>query len=193
MSAINDILVALNPGWARKAANASATKKYLQSYSGGNVDYQQPRNEELTTAYRFRAHRATATGDQTVTSGAAAVLGCDAEDFDPGNNYDNTTFIYTVPVTGYYLFSYGFLWSITAAAAGSQFWSGLILTSGEVRGQQHTVEIISTEVVGQSSMGLQFMTAGDTAKIETVQNSGANQAILGNTAFTWFSGHLVSI
>jgi hypothetical protein len=136
--------------------------------------------------------QANVTGDGTIYT-----LIADNELVDNGGNYDNTTGVFTAPVTGLYAFNCGFDFSGLLVAntvstirlqttprtwlAGLQN-PGVTQTSGNL-------EIAGSWIVP--------LTVGDTAYVETAISGGALVVdIRGDfggptSSRTWFSGYLI--
>jgi len=55
---------------------------------------------KVSNPYKFKAYR---NATQAITTATWTTVQLNAEAFDPNSNFDTSTYMYTVPVTGYYL------------------------------------------------------------------------------------------
>jgi len=135
-------------------------------------------------------------------TGAAAswILACDTETVDQGSNYDNTTFTFTVPVNGNYLFAANvtfqnitvlmnrFALSLSKTNAPTRSWQTNNINVGAVQN--------AANAFASSSTWLVPLLAGDTIQFAaSIQDGAGNTAtavgISGTTEFTTVQGYLV--
>lgn len=180
------------------AADVNTPFNTIQTLVNGNLDASNLASNAVTTVkitdanvtpakwtnpYKFRASRnaAASTGN-----GAFAVVAFDTEQFDSNNNL--SAGVYTVPVTGFYMFT----WMINAtvsAGADEDFVASLFVGGVEnSRGTEMTTR--STNSSGNSC--LISLTATNTVDIR-VFNTTSRSLNVGSTYANYFSGYLVSI
>jgi hypothetical protein len=126
------------------------------------------------------------TGD-----GTSYQLACNNVLFDNGSNYNNSTYTFTAPVTGVYIFSIGVLFQNTVTANTGVIqgaFTGITYTYGNTGGMPGS---------GNNPLNVLWpkqMTAGDTATAYV--NCGGGSKTVGvyggvGDPRTWFSGYLV--
>ena len=128
--------------------------------------------------YKFHAYRSAAL---SVTSGDTIVF--DTEQFDTNNNYDTTTGIYTVPVSGFYQFNGG-IWTSaenTGTYSLTKNGSSIILFGFVNSSANNQLNVLSAPLVQ--------LTAGDTIK---VVSADITKTIGNGAASCYFGGYLVS-
>lgn len=141
--------------------------------------------------YKFHAYRTT---NQSILSGTWTTVGLNTEVFDDNNNFDTTTYKYTVPLTGYY--------QLNGQTYSSQAWGNQSIvsivknaTSGitggttlaEARGTISNLDINKV----QNCSCLSYLTAGDTLTL--VAHIDDSSATIGaGLGATFLSGFLIS-
>lgn len=133
--------------------------------------------------YKFYAYR---SGAWTATPG---VIQFETELFDTNNNYDTSTYTYTVPIDGYYQLNFCMHSSVTAGVGyyiyveknGS---TGILKSNRYIAGYTN-----ASQWNGVFGAGLVQLTAGDTLQVKL--NGGTNTGGTGSGT-TFFSGFLVS-
>ncbi len=182
---------------AQLARLAKGTAGQVQRSNGTDVLIANPRNEDLTTAYNFRAN---ATGAQVVATGVFTVVKYDNKtgvSYDPNSNFDATTnYTYTVPVTGKYQINCSALAVMTAAPINTALILSLFDNGAEIyRGQQFSVEVGALNTNWGCMIATQeLLTAGHTIDVRFFHNSGINQVlgVAAATIFNVFSAHIFS-
>ena len=134
----------------------------------------------LSNPYKFSVYQST-------SQSLPATVSFDTVIFDTNSNFSTTTYKYTAPVTGYYLFN----WLVTAnfGSTTTYFNSSLVKNSGTVA----TISNGSNSGQFGPSVGaskLLSLNAGDTVYINTSQGAVA-PSIAGKTQ-TYFEGFFVS-
>ena len=135
--------------------------------------------------YKFSAYQ---SGAQTLTAGAVPVMQFNTEDFDTNSNYNNSTYTYTVPATGYYFINSRI--NITTGAAAGNMVLMINKNGAEVRREQAWV--VASKVFSMNISELIYLTANDTIAIAGYID-GANATVTTGASNNHFSIHLVSI
>ncbi len=136
---------------------------------------------------------ANLTGNQSLTSGASAIVIYTSTDFDTGTYYNASTGVFTPLVSGYYHFD----WSATADGNGSTLtnaFTSLFKNGAEYqRGSQTTVAAAAVNGFDTSSGGITVFMNGTTDFVDVrmlASTSAGNPRILGSS-ITRFSGHFL--
>lgn len=111
----------------------------------------------------------------STNSGVTGTVIMNTEDFDIGGNYDNSTGIYTVPVTGIYRYSFsGFFSSSSGGLIGGQNTVSLQTNASGSFVDYQGMTVNLNSATGYSSAafsGLISATAGNQLKIQTTDSS----------------------
>lgn len=138
----------------------------------------------IQNPYMFYAYR---NGNYTESSGSRVEL--NAENFDTNDDFNTSTFIYTVPVTGYYQMN----WRLTCNVdAGLGYYASLRRNSAELARGSSVISAYTNSGGwgGSNGAGLFYLTAGDSIDLYFV--GSASDTIFGTDQETFFSGFLVS-
>lgn len=138
---------------------------------------------KLSNPYKFHAYR---SANYTETNGSTVEF--NAEEFDTNNDFNTSTFTYTVPVTGYYFLASG----VTSNVSNGVGYHIHIRNGGVsvIRGSSHISAFTNSGGWSTSTAtGIVQLDAGDTI---TVLWTGSTNTIFGGSAITYFSGYLVS-
>lgn len=137
----------------------------------------------------FQAVKSTNTTNAT-GDGTTITVVYDSVSFDRQSNYNNSTGIFTAPVTGMYLFTA----NMTIGSLGSGHTTGngvsLVTTARTYFTIINYFAIAQSGSLYHSFSWLASMTAGDTAKIQ-VQISGSTKTVAINSDQNLFSGFLL--
>jgi hypothetical protein len=135
--------------------------------------------------YKFSVY---ASGTTALTSGAVTTVALAGEVFDPGEDFASNA--YTVPVTGYYMFSGGVRLT-HGATAGYDFASIYVDDAEKKRGNQIYIDAGAKNTDLQVG-GLIYLTAGQVVTMRAYTD-GSNGTVVANAPFTYFMGHLLSV
>jgi len=143
----------------------------------------------------FLAHVSASVPNVTGNAAAYTII-FDTEDQDVSNNFNNTTGVFTAPVTGNYSFSTNVRMNAIGAGMSTAYLS-LITTSRTIRfGEVNPVSVeAASTLLGLGGSAICPMTAGDTAKIQVViSGGGGDTAGVGGSSvlISSFSGQLIS-
>lgn len=135
------------------------------------------------------ADQANVTGN-----GTYATLIADTEVYDTAGGYDNTTGIFTAPVTGKYHFDYAILFE--QATGATRLETRLVASNRTIWSNYWTpTNLLNAGFVSATGSVDVDMDAGDTARAQGyLTGIGADTADYSGSAsiFTWFSGRLVA-
>lgn len=127
--------------------------------------------------------------NQTIANNTVTKVTLNAENFDPGGNFDTSNYRYVAPVTGYYLVS------ATANFAASA--TGRRRVELQVNG---SAVALAGEQVGDSANSVRrsitdtiYMTAGQYVEFCVLQNSGGDLAIVYLSYETYMSVNLIGV
>lgn len=132
---------------------------------------------KISNPYKFNVHKSTATN---LTGTASDTVVFDIEDTDTNNNYNASTGNYTIPVTGFYLFT-----AHCRIDSGSS-----VLKQIFIAGEKLSVYDGANQCVIGGSIMKQF-TAGDTVSVTLYH--GGSATIVADGLETSFSGTILSV
>jgi len=152
-------------------------------------------NGEVTNAYQpaFLAYKSGATVDVT-GDGTAYTVVCNTEIFDQGNHHNNSTGIFTAPVTGRYCFAaMTYVYGMGAAHNDQTI---RVVTSNRTYSNEQSFASSANPFVSRSfqiSLPYVDMDAGDTAYFQVMISGGTKIVDIYGEAgvYTFFSGGLV--
>jgi hypothetical protein len=164
----------------------------VQNPASTPQDVQVPFNKLMLASYNPYKFSVWRNATYTTTSGSFVTMPFDTKVYDTGNNFSLTTSLFTVPITGFYVFN-GLLGSTVGNS--TQHWVlSLIKNTNEFyRGWENEVYITNgtqNVTMGFTSAPLQ-MSSGDTMGLiyyQSISNSVINLEINTN-----FSGYLMSV
>lgn len=138
----------------------------------------------------FASFRARKDNSQTIPTGSnTTITGYTTEVFDPGNNFDATTGIFTFPVTGHYIIGASGYFEPNATNTRSMRFEGTGLAVNDANGfgtnypnlgAGTPVSMYRSEVI--------FAQQGNTFFVRVSQNSGGDLTIGGCCMFARFLG-----
>jgi len=148
---------------------------------------------KLNNPYKFSAYK---SADTTVGDSATYNIVFNTELFDTNSNYNNTTGIYTVPITGYYYIAAsvllrgatgaGYLWE----ARSHIYQNATIIDTADIyvydQGRLTFIVLKHSDIF--------YLNAGDAIKVSSVMDRADNASgtVSGGRANTRFSGYLIS-
>lgn len=152
-----------------------ATVDSLNTYMAANT----------VNPYKFAAYMSS---NQTLTNASQLyTVQFNTELFDTNNNYDNSTYIYTIPVTGYYIIGAQLQ---LLSQAGAVFLMGIA-----INGTSETYRFgeipNTTGNVGLSGSRLIYLTANDTVRV-LARSDTAGKILNGNSSVSSFYAYFVS-
>lgn len=162
--------------------------------NGSNVGDWRKLTPSMTAPNHFAAYNSSADADVT-GDGTFYTPVFDTEIVDSGGNYNNTTGVYTAPVTGYYCFECT-LYIQQVGAGHSQFLMQLVTSNRTITGS--SINPANLASGGEASLTGVFlvveMDAGDTASIRfRVTASTKTVDLYGDgSATTRFTGYQVA-
>ena len=135
--------------------------------------------------------KATGYNDPTIVGATYKIPYHGNERFDVTSDFNESTYTFTAPVTGKYMF--------TASVRGDSYWdrnADYFQLMLETSNQSYTLGLFDPDIFDQNAQYYQFggsvladMDASDTAYVRLYQSSGGNELnIVGDG--TWFSGYL---
>lgn len=143
----------------------------------------------VKTAYKFRASR---DSTQAMNDAAFTLVIFDDETYDPNSNYNSTTGVYTVPVTGYYL--------VTAAVSldvGGDIDIATIAVykNGAELSRGTRVGALTVDQIGLVYSDIVLLTATNTIDIRIYQDNTANTTrnVVAEAGHNHFAAHLLSV
>lgn len=170
--------------WKLSNSTSLGTTDSIEIFTTG--EYVQPRNCRFTAT--LSATIPNVTGDSTVYT---AIF--DTEVVDTGNNYDNTTGLFTAPVDGVYFFSATIaLEGITAAMNQTNFLFGVNGTT--VIYQPSSLQSVGVHAPSFGLVGTSIfkLTAGDTVGVLIEITGGAKVADLDGSGYPGTQANLFS-
>jgi|SRR3990167_3829225 len=164
-----------------------ATGTLVQTLVGGTLT-STVINPVTSNTAKFRAYVA---GSQSLVGTTSTLVQFNTENFDTGSNYDNATYLFTAPVTGYYQVTGQVILSSlpadTAIILRFNRNSGTIVT--EAKDYANITSNYSTTI-----SDLVQLTAADTLGLYIEHLGGTNNLQIGTgVQFTYFTAHLLSI
>lgn len=195
----SDILIPVGNGGTGLATVAAGS--YLKGNDAGNLVPRTPAEvlSDIGAAAAAPTAKARAYLNATqsnLTDGTFTLVALNAKSYDPGSNYDVSTYKFTVPTTGYYLVN------------------GSVLFSGVIADKRYTVAIYVNGVrysnndvhssqcaagAGQDYLSAQvsdiiYLASGQYVQLYARANAGANTVdVYGGLQFTYLAVHLLSI
>lgn len=148
---------------------------------------------KLNNPYKFSAYKSANT---TVGDGVTYNIVFDTELFDTNSNYNNTTGIYTIPITGYYYIAAsaylsgatgaGYLWE----ARSHIYQNATIIDTADI--YVYDQGRLTFTVLKHSDIF--YLNAGDAIKVSSVMDRADNASgtVSGGRGNTRFSGYLIS-
>jgi len=143
---------------------------------------------QFATTAKARAYR---SGNQeNLTSGSETTVQLNAESYDPGSNFNTGTYLFTAPVSGYYLIlaqiTYVNIVADKRYSTSIYIDSTLSSLSRMHSGLDDQLSIPASDIL--------YVAAGSTIKLVALQSSGANTVdIYGLENRTFLSVHLLSL
>ena len=152
--------------------DGSAITSILQLGANTQVPHSNP--------YKFAVYRNAAFN---LTNGSFGKVTFDTEDFDTNGNFAAGT--YTVPVNGFYQFS----WRASHSNSGDYRVVTVLVKNGAnaYRGTD-----VTSPFAGSTGSALLQCAAGDTIEVFNLTTTAALAADVSGKDCTWFNGHLVS-
>jgi len=166
------------------SATAPSSNMVLTATSSTNAIWKTP----FTNIYICKVH--LTTEQSNVVNGAWRDVLMNNKAFDPNNNFNTSTYEYTVPITGYYYINFSLFWiNVTANAS---YWGRVVKNGSTNLLQYHNYTTITGQVIDAAN-SIVFLTTGETLKLQAYNGSGANIADISvDTYGTWFDIRLIS-
>ena len=141
--------------------------------------------DHILNDYKFSAYL---SGDYTLVSGNTVPF--NSEHFDTGSDYNNATYKYVVPITGYY--KVGLLAVINPLAA-AKYARVALYKGGVLESYLYQVQNQSASAVAFHGSGevLVYLTAGDELEIKNTTNDAACKLTSGASGSRFYA-HLLS-
>jgi len=137
------------------------------------------------------AFLAKMSSDQTLVDGSAETITFDTEVYDVGSNFNTSTYQFTAPVGGKYVFSYGI--RIDVITSGASYYRPQLYISN-----QSFYDIFDPVGYDSSTSYQSFhmsltanMDAGDIARVMVRQQGGTISHLDASSGYSWFSGYLL--
>jgi len=131
---------------------------------------------------RFLVNR---TSDQSYDStGASTVVIWNNAIYNTGNHYNTSTGLLTIPVTGFY----GFSFSVYSANSTTQDQCWYIINGGRGRSPALTGRTLGGGTQSGGGFDVIRLTAGDTIGIHPYMGFAGTRTITANTEHTWWRG-----
>lgn len=131
---------------------------------------------------------AYAGSEHTVADSSWEIVEIDTEDFDTGSDFNTGTYLYTAPVSGYYLIMGQIAYK--SPTADKVYYCGIQVNGVlQASGLAHAA---SGSVIHVSSVSIQYVPAGQTIGLWAYQNSGFVKTIDDGGWRTYLHIHLLS-
>lgn len=153
----------------------------LVSKGSGEVTFN---GKKIQNPYGYRAGRTTT---QSIPDVTLTTVEMDSVLFDPNNDYDNTTYIYTAPVTGYY--QAGGTIRYLATADGDLHY--IYLHVNDVNQSASTNQEAGTFESSTNISDILYMEAGDEFKFKTYHLSGSTESLKAGAIWNYAYCYLV--
>jgi|GEM_PF-2006822 len=125
--------------------------------------------------------------DNNVTgSSEVATIKADSELYDTGGDYDNTTWTYTAPVDGYFIFGMHAGIAGLSSSSQNQYRSYLITTDNTyISTHMSAFQIRAVDAAGTSQVWYVYMDEGDTAYFAVSCNGGSTVVDIKGSSLTY--------
>ncbi len=189
VTTVNTALQATTRTYTIPDAGASASFVMTEGSQTINGDKTLGGTIRQTGQPSFLANRATNNANST-GDGTAVTIVYNTEIYDQASNYDNSTGIFTAPVTGRYLFNCSCLFDSLLVTHNAKRID--LVTTNRTYTNYEDYALASQDITLNLSV-IADMTAGDTAKV-TVKVSGGTKTVstAGDAGTTYFSGSLIN-
>jgi len=129
------------------------------------------------------------SASQTISSNTWTKVNFDTEHYDPGNNFDTTNKRFTAPVAGYYLITS--LIGYSSVQDQKRYISAIYQNGSRIK-TFYTVASGTTNAYCSLS-AIVYLDANDYVEIWTYHDATASQSLDGQSLFSDFSVHLLSV